>query len=197
MELSDLVAQRSQYWDTEEQKFVDEYNKNCSDIMLPMAVWSAVWATMVQNGERNENLLRIIRERANADRNLRPKKEHTGYLILSFTEKKVQATSALMITQAYETVIQSPFPVATTSLEAAKKEICRALFKDGICAKIGIEGRTSDIVTDHGAVMLNRDVGKFNIAYGIKYRANCRDGYWEFTLQHSKPLAEIPVDMLP
>ena len=36
----------------------------------------------------NENLLRIARERANADRKLKPKKEHTGYVVVSSTEKE-------------------------------------------------------------------------------------------------------------
>lgn len=197
MDLAELVSEKIQYWDEAEQAWVEEDNQNCTDIILPKSVWTVVWKSIVQPGERCENLLRIIRERANADRNLRPKKEHTGYLILSFTEKKVRATPTLPITQAYETVIQSPYPVATTPLEVAKKEICRALFKDGICAKIGIKGRTSDIMTDQGTEMPSREAGKSNIAFGIKYRANCRDGYWEFTLQHSKPLTEFPVDMLP
>ena len=35
----------------------------------------------------NENLLRIARERANAERKLKPKKEHTGYLVVSSGEK--------------------------------------------------------------------------------------------------------------
>ena len=30
----------------------------------------------------NANLLRISRERANADRKLKPKKEHTGYVVV-------------------------------------------------------------------------------------------------------------------
>ena len=35
----------------------------------------------------NANLLRISRERANADRKLKPKKEHTGYFVVSTLEK--------------------------------------------------------------------------------------------------------------
>ena len=34
----------------------------------------------------NANLLRISRERANADRSLRPKKEHTGYAVVRSME---------------------------------------------------------------------------------------------------------------
>ena len=36
----------------------------------------------------NKNLLRIARERANADRKLRPKKTHTGYVVLTSSEKE-------------------------------------------------------------------------------------------------------------
>lgn len=38
----------------------------------------------------NANLLRISRERANADRKLRPKKEHTGYLVVFSEETDYQ-----------------------------------------------------------------------------------------------------------
>jgi hypothetical protein len=197
MELVDLVAQRGQYWDTKEQKFVDEYNNNCSDILLPMAIWSAVWTTNVQSEGRNEKLLRIIRERANADRELRPKKEHTGYVITNFVEKTGRPSQSIPIFKWYETTIQSPFPVAETAFETAKSEVYRAIFADGIGAKIGIEGRGEDIPPEYGTEIFNYDMGKKNAVFGIKYRANCRDGYWEFTLQHSLPLTAFPVDMLP
>ena len=36
----------------------------------------------------NANLLRISKERANADRKLKPKKEHTGYVVTSSEEKE-------------------------------------------------------------------------------------------------------------
>lgn len=37
----------------------------------------------------NENLLRISRERANADRGLKPKKEHTGYVVMNMQKRKI------------------------------------------------------------------------------------------------------------
>ena len=40
----------------------------------------------------NKNLLRIARERANADRKLRPKKTHTGYVVLTSSEKEYRYT---------------------------------------------------------------------------------------------------------
>jgi len=36
----------------------------------------------------NKNMLRIARERANADRKLKPKKEHTGYVVVASEEKQ-------------------------------------------------------------------------------------------------------------
>ena len=36
----------------------------------------------------NANLLRITKERANAERDLKPKKEHTGYVVLTSVEKE-------------------------------------------------------------------------------------------------------------
>jgi ribosomal protein L2 len=38
----------------------------------------------------NANLLRISRERANADRGLRPKKIHTGYVVVMSSEKEIR-----------------------------------------------------------------------------------------------------------
>ena len=38
--------------------------------------------------ELNANLLRITKERANAERDLKPKKEHTGYVVLTSAEKE-------------------------------------------------------------------------------------------------------------
>ena len=38
----------------------------------------------------NANLLRISRERANADRGLRPKKVHTGYVVVMSSEKEIR-----------------------------------------------------------------------------------------------------------
>lgn len=197
MDLAEIVSQKIEYWDAEDEKWVKDLNDNCTDIMLPKGVWAAVWRSMTQNEKRYNNLLRIITERANADRDLRPKKEHTGYLLLSSAERQIRPTTSLRITQAYDTVIQSPFPVALTPLEVAKEEICRAIFADGIGAKIGIEGRIKDLGIDQGEEVASYDVGKKNAVFAIKYRANCRDGYWEITLQHTKPLTAFPVDMLP
>ena len=62
----------------------------------------------------NENLLRIAKERANADRNLRPKKEHTGYVVIASTEKKHRYKGSdgyCKLLMLWETVLETPYIV--------------------------------------------------------------------------------------
>lgn len=68
----------------------------------------------------NENLLRISRERANADRGLKPKKEHTGYVVMNMQEKKLQRKNSrgYYTITLWETVLQSPYSVDFTEEQA-------------------------------------------------------------------------------
>ena len=149
----------------------------------------------------NANLLRISRERANAERKLRPKKEHTGYVVVSSTEKeyryKVTRKEFETVT-LWETVIQSPYTVDFTE-EEAKKLIAGDLTpKDEtwLVAKIGINGsyrgKYEKMIakTDSSDDFLQR-----NIMFPISMRANFRTGYWEAFFLHTKPLGIVPADM--
>ena len=66
----------------------------------------------------NENLLRIARERANADRKLKPKKEHTGYVVVSSTEKEYRYK---INRRDFETAT----PVSYTHLDVYKRQQLR------------------------------------------------------------------------
>ena len=60
----------------------------------------------------NKNLLRIARERANADRKLRPKKTHTGYVVLTSSEKEYRYKTMRKenaVAGLWETALQSPY----------------------------------------------------------------------------------------
>lgn len=62
----------------------------------------------------NKNLLRIARERANADRKLRPKKTHTGYVVLTSSEKEYRYKTMRKenaVAGLWETALQSPYSV--------------------------------------------------------------------------------------
>lgn len=69
----------------------------------------------------NKNLLRIARERANADRKLRPKKTHTGYVVLTSSEKEYRYKTMRKenaVAGLWETALQSPYSVDFTEEQA-------------------------------------------------------------------------------
>jgi len=80
----------------------------------------------------NKNLLRIAKERANADRKLKPKKEHTGYVVVASEEKEYRYRDGKKWKKAklWETVLQSYYSVDFTE-EEARTQIERDLFPKG------------------------------------------------------------------
>lgn len=150
----------------------------------------------------NENLLRISKERANAARKLKPKKEHSGYVVISSTEKdhfyKHGANRKKEI--LWETVLQTPFSIDFTEEQARMEN--EALFqKDESGAwpigKIGINGHYPD---GYGEMTRDRNAAeweKYNVMVENKLRANFRSGYWELIMLHTKPLGIVPAEMRP
>lgn len=117
----------------------------------------------------NKNLLRIMKERANADREIVPKKKHHGYIILYLQELYVKQEAYKSSTcdepPTWKTQIQTPYPINFKSFEI-KKQIFEDFEDNGIFAEMGIQ-----TVSD-------------NEETGIKihpylFRANIRTGYWE------------------
>ena len=151
----------------------------------------------------NANLLRISKERANADRNLKPKKEHAGYVVLSSTEKEHRYKDENRHWKAvtlWETVLQSPYSVGFTE-EQARKQMLDELFQkdeneDWPIQKIGITGEYSggfaEMIQDKG---WREDYHQYNVMLDRHLRANFRSGYWEIVFMHTKPLGVIPKDM--
>ena len=80
----------------------------------------------------NANLLRIAKERANADRKLKPKKEHTGYVVATSEEREYRYRDGKKWKKAklWETVLQSYYSVDFTE-EVARTQIERDLFPKG------------------------------------------------------------------
>lgn len=152
--------------------------------------------------ELNKNLLRIARERANAQRKLTPKKQHSGYAVVMSSEKvfRYKAGRKVETVTLWETVIQSPYSVEF-SAEQAKNLILQEFFpNDGEwkAAKLGIHGWSPG---DYGDLLRHAEPsetpGKENVALGAyqAFRANYRAGYWELVLVHTKPLGIVPNDM--
>lgn len=151
----------------------------------------------------NANLIRIFKERNNAERNLRPKKEHTGYVVVMSTEKeyryKVDRRNLGSVV-LWETVLQSPYSVELTEDQARMlmdELIGESAEKEWLISKIGInasyDGNYEEMLTKSGWTDQQR--AEFNIMLTRKLRANYRAGYWELVFLHTKPLGLVPKDM--
>lgn len=141
----------------------------------------------------NENLKRICKERANADRKLRPKKEHSGFVVVSSSEKehRHKRGQRWKTVGLWETVLQTPFSVDFTE-EQARQQIQETLLDTRFITKLGIEA-----VFDGTYSQLQEDTefSAMNTALSRRLRANFRQGYWEMVFLHTKPLGIVPAEM--
>lgn len=153
----------------------------------------------------NANLLRISKERANADRRLKPKKEHTGYFVVSTLEKDYRfkiSRSQWSQVRLWETMLQSLYSVDFTE-EQARIQIRDDLFgmnEDSLrlTSKIGIafvyHGRYEDLIKkeDWETKYMAENIA---LDQELKLRANFRAGYWEASFLHTRPLGIVPPKM--
>lgn len=150
----------------------------------------------------NENLLRISKERANAARKLKPKKDHAGYVVINSTEKdySFKYGANRKTVRLWETVLQTPFSVDFTE-EQARTETEELFQKDesGVwpIGKIGINGQYLD---GYGEMIRDKEAAEWmqrNVMVECKLRANFRAGYWEIVFLHTKSLGIVPAEMRP
>lgn len=117
----------------------------------------------------NKNLLRIMKERANADREIVPKKKHHGYIILYLQELYVKQEAYKSSTcdepPTWKTQIQTPYPINFKSFEI-KKQIFEDFEDNGIFAEMGIQ------------TVSDKEETGIKIHHYL-FRANIRTGYWE------------------
>ena len=143
--------------------------------------------------------MRINRERANADRKLKPKKVHTGYVVVNskeyeykYREDKRTMTSVML----WQTILESPYKVKF-SVEQARKQMYEELFKNHIIGNIGVHGYWDIDYED----MIENELYKTeyidkNIAVKYQLQANYKTGFWEIIILHTKPLENVPDDMM-
>lgn len=145
----------------------------------------------------NKNLKRIAKERANSDRNLRPKKQHTGYVVMSSIEKayKYKDGRYMEVVSLWETVIQSPYEVGISE-DVVRKQILKEI-EEGIIQSIGVkaisDNRYEELVKNEE---WKNALCKYNFMTDIRLKANYRAGYWEVVFLHTKPLERVPQEMI-
>ena len=166
----------------------------------------------------HKNLLRIMRERANQARGIKPKKEHDGYIVLEsrqwvekYTEetwdteehKKIFNNTAkrkdairngyLRIehktANVWKSVIQTPYDASLPIRQIRDRVEDDDLWNGGILDDIGCTGMCEN--KDNGTYM---DFGKTDEGYDINglykwlFKANYRTGLWEMEIFTTKSL---------
>ena len=138
----------------------------------------------------NKNLLRIARERANADRKLRPKKTHTGYVVLTSSEKEYRYK-----TMRKETAVAGLWETAARAL--TEELVQPNENSETIVGRIGIDtyyhGSYEDLL--HDQRRSGRQAEDLNIMLKPRLRANYKTGYWEVIFLHTSPLGLVPGNM--
>ena len=181
------------------QKAAEEARQTVADMEEALA---AEKAESAHQRALNANLLRIAKERANADRKLKPKKEHTGYVVVvsEVREYRYRSGRKWKKVKLRETILQSHYTVDFSETEV-ETQIERELFPEDdvwMVSRIGITGRyggTYEEMIEDSSV--DEEFLKRNILLmgQQRLRANFRSGYWEVICLHTKPLDVVPKDM--
>lgn len=182
------------------QSMIQEYEQTIEEWREAL---DAEVAESAHQKELNENLLRISKERANVDRKLKPKKEHTGYCVVISGEKGYRYKAGYRSweeVRLWETVIQSPYTIDMPE-EVVRKQISDELLHEddaggSLISRLGIDacykGSYPEMIYD---TEWNLEPRGDNIAFEFFYQMNGRYGYWEVKFYHTTALQAIPHDM--
>ena len=142
----------------------------------------------VKQAERlNRNLLRICTERSNADRNVRPKKQHDGYLVLQSREWRERLLDNSIL-YTWKSVIQTPYD-ASMEPEIAESKIFRDLV-DHVLGDLGVSRYAPPEY--NGRCFRPKDEEPENMMYCWRYTADYRSGYWSIIIYTINPLVVPP-----
>lgn len=144
-----------------------------------------------------ECLSRIMTNRANAKRGLRPKKVRDGYIVLKseqFEYRYRESRSSSKTCTLWRTVIQTPIDIQIPGTEA--QYMISKAFKEEILEKL----RFTNSSIDKGNLAENiksvdeDDWKKKVFLLDIKFKQDTRSRLWEVTLIHNHHIT-IPEDM--
>lgn len=171
----------------------------------------------------NVNLLRIMRERANQARGIRPKKNHDGYIVLGsrqWTEKYMEEVwdseehaekygngeyRSHAVKQGYlrlekkmvntwRSIIQTPYS-ASLPVEPVRARVKKEIGK--VSADIGVEYHIDETNKDNCHDWQIPDYEECaNMLYRAQYSANYKAGFWELTIYTTKSL-RVPENRCP
>ena len=158
----------------------------------------------------NNNLKRIARERANQARNIRPKKDHDGYLVMisrqwtehyeyEYTKEEYDALDSSFrnrhsfpykekrTASAWKSTIQTPYD-ASIPLNQIRGQIMSDLWNGGVLEDIGCPKMLKDEYNGTYYEWPDEDGYGVNGMYRWTFQANYKAGYWELEIFTTKSL---------
>lgn len=195
------IEQAEQKIKTNTHLINQEYSEKVADLELRLE--EAEWDVNTQKN-LNRNLLRIMRERANAKRGILNKKEHLGYIVMNsrqYNQKYKEYSSNKTVFKeviTWKTTIQTPYD-ASVPINQIKGEIFEDLVHRGVLAELRVQQYSSDKALKGGGeyTVFKDDEGRIiNGIYNTQYNANYKSGFWEIDIFHTKSIA-VPVEMRP
>lgn len=168
----------------------------------------------------NNNLKRIARERANADRGIKPKKEHDGYLVLSsrqwvehydheLTEDEYNAKpeefrnryrfpyTEHLTAEVWKSIIQTPYDASLPLDQIRGMVEDTDLWDGGILRDIGCTNMANNDTNGVYRSFGKNDKGyEENGLYKWKFVANYKSGFWELEIFTTKSL-RVPENRRP
>lgn len=150
----------------------------------------------------NKNLLRIMKERANSRRGLQPKKERSGYQLLSSQEYQYIYKRDIVVKEAtfnrpeitrtvtnkafcFKTIIQSPYDAKLPILD-----VKLLFYKDLLKAPLKYLGVKDTHEFDESILNSNK-----NYLFKVDVRANFRSGFMEIEILTTKQI-NVPEDLI-
>jgi len=130
----------------------------------------------------NANLIRINKERSNAKRGLKPKKEHHGYIVLDSMQHNYNFrwNGKRVITEnfpCWKVRIQSPYD-SSIPYETIVRDIVNDLF-NVFGSRLGINKVFSDIGKYSLEALHDLWQNDDNFIFRTLYKSNIKSGFWE------------------
>jgi len=133
--------------------------------------------------ELNRNLKRICKENANAKRGIKPKKEHSGFIVTSTSEifEKVKEGKTINEYRAYKSIVETPYFKHQELTTKLKDDA----WDDGLKTLFDSAWQDANNINYLSAV--NEENKDKNFIYKLNWRTNNR-GMWEIECYHTKPV---------
>lgn len=188
-QIADLKWQHRKERGEAEQKLKHQqadYERKIQKIKKELEDDVAYWKNKAaEYQDLNSNLLRIAKERANAKRGLKPKKQHDGYLPVTTGSyfERFRTGKDIIERLAYKTVIQTPFEMnielknVLLLLDCDAPDSCLLVWFDEV-AYFG---------SNEADEAFKPKYSNKNYCFRWNLKLNISKGFWEVELFHTEP----------